>query len=70
MAGNVSINKEKLTQEERMEFMMYFAGVVSMARCHPGAGSSRYGLTNIPTIKQCAEEAMEMVRVRRTYVSD
>lgn len=69
-----------LDQSEINVFDVYFAGVVSMAHCHPGAGVHRegntytyapFGYQNDPahhsrlSIEECARVALEMIAVRR-----
>lgn len=70
-----------LDQSEINVFDVYFAGVVSMAHCHPGAGIHKagnvytyapfgyqHGAENAPkrlSIEECAKVALEMIAVRR-----
>lgn len=50
-----------------MVFDVYFASIVSMAHCHPGAG--RKGNYDKPapklSLEECADVALKMLAVRR-----
>lgn len=55
-----------LNDEERVVFDIYFPCVVSMARHHPGAGRTNGYNEQAPklSLEQCADEAIEMIRIR------
>jgi hypothetical protein len=59
----------KLTEREQVEFMMYYAGIVAMARHHPGAKYDKvhggYNVTKLSSLEDCADEALGMIEVSR-----
>ncbi len=60
-----------MDQSEIMLFDVYFAGVVSMAHCHPGSGRSNGYGTAAPrlTLQECADLVIEMLKVRRQVMA-
>ena len=58
------MQKLKLAPHEEVVFDIYFAGIVSMAHCHPGSGSTRYGTTP-KSLEGCADLALQMITIRR-----
>lgn len=62
----------RLAADERVVFDIFFAGIVSMAHCHPGAGRSN-GYAQAPPIKSidgCADLALEMIEKRREVMAN
>jgi hypothetical protein len=57
----VSNSSDSIRPEELITFDMYFASVRSM-QFHPGAGTKEH---TILTREQCAQEALEMIKLRR-----
>lgn len=66
----------KLTDHEKQLFDIYFIGIVSMARNHPGAGmqeavdvkgkgSGTKWWEGLPSMQQCSQEALDMIMERR-----
>lgn len=54
-----------------MVFDIFFAGVVSMAHCHPGAGRSNgHGIADKLSIEECAQVALQMIEERRKYLPE
>lgn len=56
-----------------MVFDIFFAGIVSMAHCHPGAGVKKEGYDRAGralSIAACADLALEMVEVRRQVMGE
>lgn len=55
-----------LKDDEVIVFDMYFAGIVSMAHCHPG--TTRDAALNL-SLEACADKAMKMVDLRRKIIA-
>lgn len=54
-----------LSDGEILVFDMYFAGIVSMAHCHPG--TTRDAGLNL-SLDECASKALDMLEVRRRVI--
>lgn len=52
--------------DEAFVFDAYFAGIVSMAHCHPG--TTRDAGLNL-SLDACAKKALEMVEIRRSIMA-
>jgi hypothetical protein len=61
------MNKFDFNYGEMGVFDHYFAGIVAMAHCHPGSGKSNGNNWPTPklTLEECAEKALDMIRIRR-----
>lgn len=60
----------ELEENEVIVFDIFFAGIVSMAHCHPANGRSN-GYAEAPpqkSVEECAKIALEMIRVRRNVL--
>lgn len=61
----------ELDVDEILVFDIFFAGIVSMAHCHPANGRSN-GFAEAPpkkSIEDCADVALEMIEVRRRVLA-
>lgn len=66
------MRKLALRSDERVVFDIFFAGIVSMAHCHPGAGVKKEGYDRAGkalSIEGCADLALEMIETRRKIMA-
>lgn len=62
----------ELEESEVVVFDIFFAGIVSMAHCHPANGRSN-GYSEAPkpkSVEGCADLALEMIEVRRRVLGE